>query len=139
MNVNFDEFELGRENDIMIEFPTKTNFGLMLMHDTLKTTQSGWFKVLKVGRKVISVKEGQEAFIYFYNQPVIFEEVHLASRKEQKEVMEKELAEVEKKNSKIIQLEPTWTGAPKDEYIEGRIFAVINAHDVILTREFINV
>ena len=36
----------------MIEFPTKTDFGLIIMTADNKTAQSGWFKVHKVGRKV---------------------------------------------------------------------------------------
>lgn len=136
---DFKEFELGRENDIMIEFPTKTDFGLIIMTADNKTAQSGWFKVHKIGRKVQSVKEGQEAYIFFYNQPVIFEGMHLSSRAEQKKVMDEEKEKAEKNSSKIIQVKPTWEGAPKDEMVDDRLFAVVNAHDVILTRDFVNV
>lgn len=137
--LDFSLLTLGRENDVCIEFPTKTDWGLILVSDDLMTTRMGWFKVVKVGSAVTRVKEGQEAFIYFYNQPIKFEEIHLAPRIEQKKEMEKEKAEFEKTQSKIIQVKPTWEGAPKEEFVKDRMFAVLNSHDVIWVRDFVNV
>ncbi len=134
VEIDFEKFELGRENDIMIEFPTQTDSGILLSHDlTTKVTQSNWFKVLKVGRSVTSIKVGEEAFIYFYNPPVVFEEFDIYPRRKQQEKIDKEILDLQKEKTKIIKtIKPTWEGAPKEVEPEGRKFAVLNAHDVIL-------
>lgn len=134
VEIDFNSFELGRPNDVMIEFPTQTNFGLLLMTDGLKTTQSGWFRVVKTGKEVNKEWEGKEAFIYFHNQPIEFDSLVLASRKEQKEQMIEESKEA---NKIIKDIKPTWETEKKvgEKWLE-RAFAVINAHDVVLTREF---
>lgn len=74
---------------VLVELPTKTDFGLILINQENKSLEEGWFKVIKVGKDVVEIKEGMEAYIFFHNKPYTFDELTFKSRKEQKEKVER--------------------------------------------------
>lgn len=130
--IDFSKINLTGKN-ILIAYPTATEWGLVLTHEESKALQSGWFKVVRTSDEVKDIKEGQEAFVFFHNQPYEFDETVLASRANQKKEMEKEKS---KTDSKLILPNNPFT---KDEDKISRIYAIVPAHSVLITREYIDV
>lgn len=129
--IDFNSFELTGKQ-VMIEYPTKSSFGLILINDDNKSLSSGWFKVVKTAKDVTQVKQGEEAYVYFHNKPLEVDELILKSRKDQKKQMEKDVA----KGSLILPEPTALNGLAEDK---GREFGIIPENFVVLTRTFENV
>ena len=140
-NINFNAFEMRRGN-ILIEYPTKTSSGIVMINDN-KTLQSGWFKVIKSGKFdnvqrseediVADVDKGKEVFVYFHHQPIEFEEIIFKSFKEQQQYITKQTA-----TSSII-LSDGMGGLKeaKSTDDDGRVFALVPEHSILFTRDFV--
>lgn len=89
--LNFNEIEL-TGTSILIEFPTKTDGGLILVPSDNSTRMSGWFKIIKVADGCVDkrIQEGKEAFIYFHHDPYRLDELVFRSRKDQLEELNKQ-------------------------------------------------
>jgi co-chaperonin GroES (HSP10) len=135
--IDFNSFEI-TGNNILVEVPTKTKGGLILISDK-KTLQSGWFEIVKVGKNPNKDKDGniinteitvgKEAFVYFHHEPYEFDAIVFKSKEDQ-------LNEIENKQalSNIVLSDNLGGLATAKSTEEERSFILVREHDILFTR-----
>jgi hypothetical protein len=137
--IDFNSFEIKRGH-VLIEYPTKTDSGFILIKADNSTAQSGWFKVVKSGKRdnaaaldedIIKEVGTTEAFVYFHHQPYEFDEIVFKSRRDQKAEMEK------KEGMEGIVISDGLGGLKNASELQEpeRVFALVREHDILFTRE----
>lgn len=130
--IDFDSIEL-TGTSLIIEFPTKSDGGLILVPADNTTKMSGWFKIIKTGEGVVDkrIQAGKEAFIYFHHDPYRLEEIIFHSREDQ-------LNELNKNDATSNLVISDALGNLKDAKSmkePEREFALVKEYDVLFFRD----
>lgn len=118
---------------VLIEYPTKSESGLILINTENNTAQSGWFKIVAVGKGVSNpdITEGREGFVYFHHKPIELEEIVFKTSKEQAAEMKMQ----EDVGGIVISDALGGLKSAKDFKEPERMFALVGEYDVLFTRE----
>lgn len=125
--IDFSKFKLNGKKCI-IEVPTETQKGLLIMLNDKEQLKSGWFKLLKRGDQVTDWEEEQEVFIYLNHPPIFLNELIF----QDKETQEKVLEDLEEKTNSVIEV--VQSDFVKEEKVFKREFAVIQEYDILFAR-----